>query len=96
MDHSLPLICLLIDYIFVNSIPFVRRHAIILVNVVSFYLFINLSITKIRNKPVYEPISWDSFQSCITPFLLAIYGIIIFFILEYLTIIKIKFYGNYN
>ena len=67
LDHALPMVCLLVEYVFLSAIPFSKRHFIGIVTICSIYLTMNLSITLISGKPIYGPMTWTDPMGIITP-----------------------------
>ena len=92
MDHSLPFLTLLVEYIFVSSTPFIHRHFFLCAGLSIFYLFCNMLICKISGHFVYPTFTWDSWGQFIgLPVGFTLGGVVIFFGLTYLTKLKLKF-----
>ena len=88
LDHSLPLFCLLIDFLFVNKIVIVRRHGYILFIVAFMYTILNFSVTVFGGNAIYLPLKWDSFLSYFLVFCCYVVGSLFFYGIEYLSRIK--------
>ena len=88
VDHSFPLICLLIDYCH-NQIPFILRHISILCAVLLLYGALNIIITK-TVEPIYPPLSWDSVGSVMMGIVAFAAEVLIFLILHLTNKYKIR------
>lgn len=87
-DHLFPIIFLIIDW-FLNRIYFEKNQ--IYANMLIFFLYgmINLTVTYARGKPVYPPMSWDSFGSVC--FALVMFPLAIGFYFAFYFLTKFKF-----
>ena len=58
LEHTVPLLCLLVEYIALNAMPFVLRHCWLyfIFNVV--YAINNFVASVMRDKPVYPIMDW--------------------------------------
>ena len=92
-DHIVPFMCLLIEYLFLNSVPFVRRQFPFVVAICFFYLVFNC-VYSLNYHPIYEPITWRGFLGIALPIALIIVGILFLFVFEYLTKLKLKSQGH--
>lgn len=88
-DHFFPLLCLLIDYILLGSIPISLRLFPFVILMVVFYLVFNLIYT-LNFGPIYPPITWKGIAGIGIPLGLILVGILLGFLLEYITRIKLK------
>ena len=88
-DHIFPMFCLLFDYIFLGSTPFVRRHFPFIILMCLCYLVFNCIYT-LNYGPIYPPITWKGFLGFAIPFGLVLAGIIFCFVMEFLTKLKLK------
>jgi len=91
MDHSVPLILLVIDYIFMNANPIPMRHIWIVLTVSIVYLAMNCIVT-LTWKPVYEPMTWHG-TALILPLVLLIAGMLIYIGLSFLSQWKLNKLG---
>ena len=57
LDHFLPLLLLLIDYLFLSNPVFLRRHAYVVASLLLLYLPINMYFS-VAGKPPYSMIDW--------------------------------------
>jgi len=76
MDHTVPFVCLIIDYFF-NAIPFAHRHFSIIGGVAVIYIIFNWAYTKLF-KAIYHIFLWESFLDYIIPFSIYIVSLIFF------------------
>ena len=94
LDHSVPISLLLFDWLFLSAKPFVKRHFSLCLIISIFYLVINITSTKITGTPVYAAMTWNGIGGVIIPLAFIPGGTLIFFILYFLTYIKLKL--NFN
>ena len=92
-DHSIPLICLAIDFV-INVQPYIRRHMLLTTIFGCCYVFTNFLYTKISGTPVYPTMDWSSAAGIITPLMLLVAGPIIFLILEFVNSLKLRAAGH--
>ena len=59
LHHSLPLVLLLIEYL-ISAVPMVKRHITIIMPICGSYIILNLFLTIIRGKPIYDILDWKS------------------------------------
>ena len=87
--HTVSIIFLSFDYIFINSIPFTRRHILPNLTIGFAYLFLNLGYT-LNYEPLYPMIDWKSPTGIILPLCVVIVFVILSLLLECCTRIKLK------
>jgi len=58
MEHSASYFCLLVEYIFLNTIAFPLRHFYGFLPVLIAYMFVNIGYSLSDGKPVYPPLNW--------------------------------------
>ena len=75
-DHSLPFTCLIIEAVFLNSIPFCKRHISGIIVVCVLYLFVNMAFTISTGVPVYAGFDWSSILGFVLPIALLAVGIL--------------------
>jgi hypothetical protein len=84
VDHYLPLIILVTDYIISNPV-FVLRHVIFSFGYGLLYMFVNLIVSKARGVPIYATMDWNSARGILIPIALVLAFPIIHVVLYYLT-----------
>jgi hypothetical protein len=94
IDHFLPFLCLTIDYIFVNTIPILKRHSVIMIIVITFYWITNFIFSKVTKMPVYQFIDFNTAGAYVIVFFSYPLLIILIIIFECLTKQKLKFYSK--
>jgi len=67
MEHSLPMLCLLVDHLSLNALPFVPRHLPALVFVHVCYLILNLSIALSTGLSVDRTMDWHTVSGAPPP-----------------------------
>ena len=87
--HSLPLLCLMIDYTY-NQMPFIGTHAWLIFVVSLTYMIVNFVATKVSGVPIYEPITWDSPKGYIIPITFMFFSILLFFLCKQINNYKIS------
>ena len=92
MDHTFPLVVLLTEYIFLNSVPFINRHMPIVFGVGGLYMVFNMIYT-LTNEPIYDPITWNSPMGIIIPILTIAVSLGIFVLLRKITKHKLRALG---
>ena len=87
-DHLFPIVFLVIDW-FLNRIYFEKNQ--IYANMLVFFIYgmVNLTVTLVGGKPVYPPMSWDSFGSVC--FALVMFPLAIGFYFAFYFLTKCKF-----
>ena len=90
IDHSVPLLCLMLDYLFLNMIPFAKRHILALMTVNIAYMIVNLAATLVSGTPVYPPITWKDPMGIGLPVACMFIVLLIFICLECLTKRKLR------
>ena len=58
IDHTLPILALLTEHLFINALPIVPRHLSALLSIFIFYLLINLSVSLHTGTSIYPIIDW--------------------------------------
>lgn len=92
LDHFLPLLLLLIDYLFLSNPVFLRRHAYVVVALLLIYMPINMYFS-VQGRPPYSMIDWQSWTSFLYALLFAGSFILVFYILEWVTRIKLQYFS---
>ena len=87
--HSVPIICLLVDDIFLNSLGVIPRHFTALLIVAVSYLLVNMTVT-LCSSPVYPGMTWRTPLGIILPLGIAFATFIIFAITCWVTKVKYK------
>ena len=59
--HSIPMFCLLVDDLLLNSLGIFKRHYIALFVVTISYMIVNMTVA-LTVGPVYPGMTWDSFK----------------------------------
>ena len=95
LNHSVPLSCLVFDWMLLSAKPFVKRHFALSLFIAIFYLFVNFSFTKITGVPVYPAMTWKGTKGYLVPLAFIPGGFFIYAVLYYLTYFKLKF-GFHN
>jgi len=93
MDHSLPFFLLLIEFIFLNSIPFVITHYFIMFPIFLTYILVNFCYQKIDGNPVYVPMNWDDLSGPIMTLLILMCSFVTFILLNWLSKVKLRCLG---
>lgn len=81
MDHILPIMSLLIEYVITNPV-FVKRHIFIIVALGFIYLIFNFSYS-VAGYPPYDMTDWKSVKGCIMPFVCINLGNLLYVFLEF-------------
>jgi hypothetical protein len=87
MDHIIPIIALICEF-FLSYQPILKRHAFILLAIMSSYLLFNIGYT-IAGKPPYDVNEWHTFLGALTCLGTFGMGIVLFYLLEMFTRIKL-------
>ena len=96
LDHALPMVILLVEYVFLSAIPFSKRHFIGIVLICMIYLSINLTITLVSGRPVYDPMSWTDPMGIIIPIAVIFVALGLGFLMECGTRKKLARQGHYK
>lgn len=88
VDHYLPLIILVTDYIISNPV-FVLRHVIFSFGYGLLFMFVNL-IVSVAGTPTYATMDWASVQGILIPLALVLAFPIIHVILYYVTRFRLQ------
>jgi len=91
-DHSLPLICLLGEY-FMTQPVFVKRHVLILVFVITFYMIVNLSYSLSYRAP-YSWTDWHSVGGVFIHIGLWLVVVLMFYMIEWCNRKKLLSHGD--
>ncbi len=89
MDHIAPIVILLIDYS-MNRIPFSVRHLPVAMGLLLIYGLVNMTWTLETGHPVYPPINFKSAMTAVWVILLALLEIGGFFLMSWLTKLKLN------
>ena len=81
LDHSVSLICLIVDFS-VNAVPFVKRHLVLIVLNAFIYVIINMIATFATGRPVYPPMPWTDVASYIMALVIFLFAIGFFFLIR--------------
>ena len=92
-DHSLPLFCLLVEYLFCGCSPFVRRQFPFVVLIAVCYLSINLTYS-LKDRPPYAIMSWKGVVGIIVPIGTIVFGFMVLFAMEWVTKKKLRRLGH--
>lgn len=93
IDHSLPLILLVLDFI-LNAVPVVQRHLAVILAVASLFVIDNFIATKIRGKPVYDILKWNDLASVILTIAIFILLMVLFLILNCINTGKLRSFAS--
>ena len=93
-NHSVPICLLFFDWLFFSSKPFVRRHFYISFFIAIMYLLLNFLSTKITGIPVYPAMKWSGLLGYLIPLAFIPFGTLIFFILYFITKMKLYYMGD--
>lgn len=91
-DHSLPLLCLIIEYCMTQMV-FMKRHVMILAFIATFYLIINLSYSLAYRAP-YSWTDWHSVGGVFLHLGLFLIFILEFYLIEWLNRKKLLAHGD--
>lgn len=94
LDHTLPLLALLVDY-GMNCQPFIRRHFLVCLFMAFCYNIVLLAYSLANDSP-YPWIDWSSFRGTLEPILSVILTIVLFWLTEYITKRKLDYIGGHN
>ena len=92
-DHSLPLACLVIDYI-INAVPFARRHLAGILVFALGYILINFLVVKISGKPVYPILKWNDWASVILCIMILVFSVVLFEVFYWINRVKFGYFSN--
>lgn len=87
MDHVVPLLALAFEF-FLSYQPVVKRHLPILLAIMTSYLLFNIGYT-IAGTPPYSISEWHTFKGALTCLGTFAMGIVLFYLLEMATRIKL-------
>ena len=90
--HSVPMFCLIIDDLFLNSLGLLMRHYTAVLFVTVCYLIVNMSVA-LAIQPVYPGMTWNSLAGVALPLGLVIVSFLIYLAACQITILKMKFLG---
>lgn len=88
LDHSLPLIVLMIDFTY-NCIPFIGRHFKVTFFIILIYAIFNVSYS-IAVEPIYPVADFDKAISFVYPVGGIIWCVLMFYFIMYINRIKLK------
>ena len=95
INHSLPIFCLSLDYLY-NAQPFVRRHYSLICFLSCIYLSINFAVVRYTGIPIYDFLNWQSYEGFLWAFAVLLLSFLIFLMLEKLNVIKLKAMGYHQ
>ena len=93
-DHTLPLSCLMVEYLFLSNPPFLKRQFPLIFMIAVIYLSINCAITLITS-PVYPVMSWTGVLGMVVPLGTVLAAIGIFMILQFISKKRLRRNGNF-
>ena len=93
MSHALPIIVLLIDFIF-NRIPFFPKHLPLMLIIATMYLVVNMAVTLGTGTPVYSVMTWKDGWTAIYICASCCAVILGFFVFYYISSCKNKKYDS--
>jgi hypothetical protein len=88
--HSLPYFCLLVEFVFLNSIPLIWRHISGLMLVSFCYLLVNMSYVLSTGRSIYPGMDWKTSLGIILPVGIMIASIFIYYLLVKISNYKMK------
>ena len=94
LNHSLPLFCSLIEYFFLNSIPFCFRHNLVLIPIMIIYLMGNLFSSLAIGEPVYHIMDWTTPMGAVVGSTLPFGFLLLFVIIKFLNQRKLRYLGH--
>jgi len=68
LDHSVPLLCLIVDFLF-NATPTVKRHLRVILFVGGIYTMIMITVSLAADKPIYPVLTFKDIASYILVFI---------------------------
>lgn len=92
LDHSLPMTLLILDYVLLNSIPFVMRHLPAQIFVMLVYLVINIGYSIYQGYPVYPPLDWTDWRGILLGVLLAVFFAVMSYLMQRFTLWKLRLF----
>ena len=92
MDHVVPIMALTCEF-FLSYQPILKRHAFILLIIMTSYLLFNIGYT-IAGKPPYDVNEWHTFIGALTCLGTFAMGLVLFYLLEMATRIKLQKSGT--
>ena len=94
IDHSLPLVVLMIDYVFLNALSFIPRHFVFVSAASIAYMLLNMAATLHLGQPLYPFIDWKGVTGfCLVPLGMMFGCWLLFRLLELITYKKLKALG---
>lgn len=88
LDHSVPLIVLMIDFSY-NCIPFLWRHFLVTLTVALVYVIFNMSWT-LSVDSIYPMIDYSSALGIVLPILCIIWTVLMYYLLVFISERKLK------
>ena len=87
--HSVPLFCLIVDDIFLNSLGIFKRHYSAVFAVTLAYLIVNMSVA-LSVGPVYPGMTWKDLVGIALPLGLVLVSMLIFYLACLISLFKLK------
>ena len=95
LDHTLPFCVLLIEYVFVSGTPLQIRHFLMNLTLSLLYMLFNIIYVKVTGHAIYATLKWNHWYLYIViPIVLGLAMTIMFFLLYYLTLAKLRVLGH--
>lgn len=93
MEHTLPMACLLFDYVFINALPFVLRHCFLYVPIMYLYILVNLVAAISTGENVYPILNWDAWWGILVGISAPLGFVLIFCIIRWFNQRKLRRLG---
>ena len=93
IGHALPLIVLIIDFIF-NRIPFFPKHLVLMLIISVIYAIVNMAVTLGSGTPVYSVMTWKDGWTALYMFASCLALLFGFFMFYYISLWKNKKYDK--
>ena len=95
MDHSLPFLTLVIEFLFLSGTPFVARHFLMAGIIGWIYMIFNMIYTLKTGIRIYAPFKWDSVGQFVGIYGgFTIGGAFVFFMAYFLAKFKLRKLGH--
>ena len=88
LDHTVPLLVLMIDFSY-NCVPFTGRHFLITLSCGSLYALFNISYT-LKIDPVYPSVDFTKFYHYLYPLGALLWSVMLFYCIVYFSKVKLK------
>ena len=95
-DHTLPIVCLLFEYIFINVVPIVRRQFVFMIVILVGYTGITMYCIAANGYLPYSGISGSSLHQLLL--VVSFFGgsLLCLFLIDYITRLKLKWMGQHE